>query len=147
MMPRSFVVGASIDKTGENRIMTWLLESFSADVSVESLEQTSLEMPRLDAYLASQLMEPKHLRGELCLQFQAYAEKEQLRGRAPLGRVLLNMVARRFFLDLSRGANLTQQSLLELDISAYILMKASAPLLIALSSFSIQSLLICSHQS
>ena len=29
------------------------------------------------------------------------------------------MVARRFFLDLSRGANLTQQSLLELDISAY----------------------------
>ena len=29
------------------------------------------------------------------------------------------MVARRFFLDLSRGANLTQQSLLELDISSY----------------------------
>ena len=99
--------------------MTWLLESFSADVSVEYLEQTSLEMPRLDAHLASQLMEPKHLRGELGLQFQAYAEKEQLRGRAPLGRVLLNMVARRFFLDLSRGANLTQQSLLELDISVY----------------------------
>ena len=116
----SFLTKAtSIDKTGENRIMTWLLESFSADVSVEYLEQTSLEMPRLDAYLASQLMEPKHLRGELGLQFQAYTEKEQLRGRAPLGRVLLNMVARRFFLDLSRGANLTQQSLLELDISAY----------------------------
>ena len=76
MMPRSFVVGASIDKTGENRIMTWLLESFSADVSVEYLEQTSLEMPRLDAYLASQLMEPIHLRGEWGLQFQAYAEKE-----------------------------------------------------------------------
>ena len=110
---------ASIDKTGENRIMTWLLESFSAEVSVEYLEQTSLEMPRFDAYLASQLMEPKHLRGELGLQFQAYAEKEQMRGRAPLGRVLLNMVARRFFLDLSRGANLTQQSLLELDIGSY----------------------------
>ena len=29
---------ASIDKTGENRIMTWLLESFSAEVSVEYLE-------------------------------------------------------------------------------------------------------------
>ena len=77
---------ASIDKTGENRIMAWLLESFSANVSVEYFEQTSLEMPRLDAYLASQLMEPKHFRGELGLQFQAYAEKEQLRGRAPLGR-------------------------------------------------------------
>ena len=29
------------------------------------------------------------------------------------------MVARRFFLDLNRGANLTQQSLLELDVQAY----------------------------
>ena len=116
----SFLTKASsIDKTGENRIMTWLLEAFSADSAVEYLEQTSLEMPRFDAYLASQLMEPKHLRGELGLQFQAYAEKEQLRGRAPLGRVLLNVVARRFFLDLSRGANLTQQSLLELDIGSY----------------------------
>ena len=29
------------------------------------------------------------------------------------------MIARRFFLDLSRGANLTQQSLPELDLGAY----------------------------
>ena len=64
-------------------------------------------------------MEPKHLKGELGLQFQAYAESEQMRGRSPLGPVLLNMVARRFFLDLNRGANLTQQSLLELDVQAY----------------------------
>ena len=75
-------------------------------------------MPRLDAHLASQLMEPKHLKGELGLQFQAYVESEQMCGRSPLGRVLLNMVARRFFLDLNRGANLTQQSLLELDVQA-----------------------------
>ena len=59
------------------------------------------------------------MRGELGLQFQAYAEREQMRGRAALGRVLLNMVARRFFLDLNRGANLTQQSLFELDIISY----------------------------
>ena len=89
----SFLTKASsIDKSGANRIMTWLLEAFSADSTVEYLEQTSLEMPRFDAYLASQLMVPKHLRGELGSQFQAYAEKEQLRSRAPLGRVLLNMV-------------------------------------------------------
>ena len=94
---------SSIDTTGHNRSMTWLLEAFSAETMVEYLEQTSLEMPRLDACLACQLMEPKHLRGELGLQFQAYAEREQMRGRAPLGRVLLNMVARRFSLDLSIG--------------------------------------------
>ena len=96
-----------------------MLEAFSANTTVEQLEITSLQMPRLDAHLASQLMEPKHLKGELGLQFQAYAESEQMRGRSPLGRVVLNMVARRFFLDLNRGANLTQQSLLELDVQAY----------------------------
>ena len=86
----SFLTKASsIDKTGQSRIITWLVEAFSASTTVEHLEQTSMEMPRLDAYLASQLMDHKHLKGELGLQFQAYAEKEQLRGRAPLGRVLL----------------------------------------------------------
>ena len=75
---------SSIDKTGQSRIMTWLLEAFSASTTVEHLEQTSMEMPRLDAYLASQLMDHKHLKG-----------------------------------DLSRGANLTQQSLPELDLGAH----------------------------
>ena len=69
-----------MDKIGENSIMAWLLESFSAEGTVEYLEQTSLEMPRLDAYLSSQLMDPRR-RGELGLQFQACAEKVQLRGR------------------------------------------------------------------
>ena len=91
-----------MDKIGENSIMAWLLESFSAEGTVEYLEQTSLEMPRLDAYLSSQLMDPRR-RGELGLQFQACAEKVQLRGRAPLRGVLLNMVARRFFFGPESG--------------------------------------------
>ena len=96
-----------------------MLQAFSPDVTREMLIPTSAEMPRLDAHLASVLMEAKHLKGELGLQFQAYTESEQMRGRAPLGRVLLNMIARRFFLDQSRGANLTQQSLLEPEITQY----------------------------
>lgn len=83
------------------------------------LEGTSGEMPRLDAHLASLLMESKHLKGELGLQFQAYTESEQMRGRAPLGRVLLSMIAKRFFLDQNRGANLTQQSLLEIEVTNF----------------------------
>lgn len=76
-------------------------------------------MPRFASHLASVLMDPKHLKGELSLQFQAYAESEQQRGRSPLGRILLSFIARRFFLDQSRGANITQQSLLELDLTSY----------------------------
>ena len=38
---------------------------------------------------------------------------------APRGRVLLNMVARRFFLDQRRGANLTEQALLELQLDTF----------------------------
>eukprot|EP00435_Cladocopium_sp_Y103_P061861 s268_g23.t1 len=64
-------------------------------------------------------MEAKHLKGELGLQFQSYAEAEHMKGRMPLGRVMLNIIAKRFFLDQTRGANLTQQSLLELDITQY----------------------------
>ena len=86
---------SSIDKTGQSQILQWLLQAFSPDVTREMLILTSAEMPRLDAHLASVLMEAKHLKGELGLQFQAYTESEQMRGRAPLGRMLLNMIARR----------------------------------------------------
>ena len=34
-------------------------------------------LPRLDAYLAAVLTEPKHLRGDLGVQFQAYVEQCQ----------------------------------------------------------------------
>ena len=110
---------SSIDKTGQNRILQWLLQAFAPDTTREILEITSAELPRLDAHLASVLMDPRHLKGELGLTFQAYAESEQQRGRAPLGRVLLNMIAKRIFLDHNRGANLTQQSLLELDLHSF----------------------------
>lgn len=116
----SFLTKASsIDKTGQNRILQWLLQAFTPDTTREMLQATSAEMPRLDAHLASLLMDPRHLRGELGLTFQAYAESEQMQGRVPLGRILLNMIAKRFFLDQNRGANLTQQSLLELDLNNF----------------------------
>ena len=67
---------------------------FVADATRDMLEQSSLELPRLDAHLASVLMDARHLKGELGLQFQAYAEGEHMKGKAPLGRVLLNMIAK-----------------------------------------------------
>ena len=110
---------SSIDKTRQSQILQWLLQAFSPDVTREMLVQSSSQMPRLDAHLASILMEAKRLKGEFGLQFQAHTESEQMRGHAPLGRVLLNMIAKQFFLDQSRGVNLTQQSLPELDITQF----------------------------
>ena len=56
---------SSIDKTGQNRILQWLVRAFSPDTNRELLEVTLAEMPRLDAHLASVLMDPRHLKGEL----------------------------------------------------------------------------------
>ena len=56
---------------------------------------------------------------ELGIQFQSYIEGCQLAYTAPKGRVLLQMVARRYFLDLRRGANLTEQALLELQLESF----------------------------
>ena len=76
-------------------------------------------LPRLDAYLAAVLTEPKHLKGNLGVQFQAYVEQCQQIRISPKGRFMLQLIARRFQLDLNRGANLTQQSLLELTLDSY----------------------------
>lgn len=46
--------------------MTWLLEALHTHThTVKQLEITSLQLPRLDARLASQLMEPINVKGEL----------------------------------------------------------------------------------
>ena len=68
--------------------------------------------PRLDAHIASVLADSRHMTSE-------YIEGSQLNYTAPCGRVLLQMVARRFFLDQRRGANLTEQALLELQIDTF----------------------------
>ena len=68
--------------------------------------------PRLDAHIASVLADSRHMTSE-------YIEGSQLNYTAPRGRVLLQMVASRFFLDQRRGANLTEQALLELQIDTF----------------------------
>ena len=107
----------SIDITGRDIILQWALEALdpNADLNVSEC----MFLPRLDAYLAAVLTEPKHLRGDLGVQFQAYVEQCQQNRVSPKGRFMLQLIARRFQLDLNRGANLTQQSLLELTLESY----------------------------
>ena len=107
----------AIDRTGADTLLRWLLPAFetAGDVNLSNPQG----LPRFDAHLASLLADPKHLRNKLGLQLQGYIEGCQLQYTAPRGRVLLNMVARRFFLDQRRGANLTEQALLELQLDTF----------------------------
>ena len=107
----------AIDRTGADTLLRWLLPAFetAGDVNLSNPQG----LPRFDAHLASLLADPKHLHNELGLQLQGYIEGCQLQYTDPRGRVLLNMVARRFFLDQRRGANLTEQALLELQLDTF----------------------------
>ena len=97
----------SINKTGTDTVLHWVMPAFEV-ASIGDSSDPGL-LPRLDAHIASL---PRHMTSE-------YIEGSQLNYTAPRGRVLLQMVARRFFLDQRRGANLTEQALLELQIDTF----------------------------
>ena len=107
----------SIDVTGKDIILEWILEAL--DATADLTETKCMALPRLDAFIAATLAEPKHLKGDLGVQFQAYVEQCQMHRVSPKGRFMLQLVAKRFQLDLNRGSNLTQQSLLELTLESY----------------------------
>ena len=107
----------SIDRTGRDTLLHWIMPAFEVTEPADLSDPGML--PRLDAHIASLLADPKHMSSELGIQFQSYIESCQLAYTAPKGRVLLQMVARRYFLDLRRGANLTEQALLELQLESF----------------------------
>lgn len=109
---------SSIDKTGDDVILGWLLQAFDENIRLTDLDHSGL-LPRLDAHIGSLLMESKHLKGELGMKFQTYAESCQANRRAPRGKSFLFMIAQHFRLDLNRGSNLTQQDLLDLQPEGY----------------------------
>ena len=76
-------------------------------------------LPRLDAHLGSLLMDSRHLKGELGMRFQTYADSCQSAMRAPRGRSLLFRLPQHFPLDLNRGSSLTQQALLDLQLGGF----------------------------
>ena len=107
----------SIDVTGQDIILGWILEAL--DPTADLNASACIALPRLEAYIAAVLAEPKHLKGDLGVPFQAYCEQCQQFRVSPKGRFMRQMIAKRFQLDLNRGANLTQQSLLELSLDSY----------------------------
>lgn len=56
--------------TGQDIVLDWVLGSL--DVAAHLEVSQCVALPRLGAYIAALLTEPKHLRGDLGVQFQAY---------------------------------------------------------------------------
>ena len=106
----------SIDKTGKDTILHWVMPAFEV-ASIGDLSDLGL-LPRLDAHIASLLADSRHMTSELGRQFQAYIEGSQLNYTAPRGRALLQMVARRFFLDQTHS-RISHCSHLPIALSTY----------------------------
>lgn len=103
--------------TGRDIILSWALEALDPTADLQNSQ--CMMLPRLDAYMAALLTEPKHIKGDLGIQFQSYVEQCQMHRVSPKGRFMLQFIAQRFQLDLNRGANLTQQPLLELNLESF----------------------------
>ena len=112
---------SSIDRTGLGVIMRWVQTAFepSNEQILFHLENFSDGLPRLDAWLAGQLSEPKHMTGNIGMRFQGYLERAQLLAVPLKGRRMLHEVAKAFALDRMRGSQLTQQALLELPLDSF----------------------------
>ena len=100
---------SSIDRTGLGVIMRWVQTAFepSNEQILFHLENFSDGLPRLDAWLAGQLSEPKHMTGNIGMRFQGYLERAQLLAVPLKGRRMLHEVAKAFALDRMRGSQLT----------------------------------------
>ena len=109
---------ASIDQTGSDVVLGWLLESFNEGKELGDFSNSGI-LPRLDTHLGALMTDPKHLKRKLGMRFDTYAESCQNAGRAPRGRAFLFMLGQHFGLDIDRGSNLTQQALLDLQLEGY----------------------------
>ena len=103
---------ASIDQTGRDVILDWIMQAFEEGKDVSNFVDSGL-LPCLDSHLGSLLMDTRHLKGELGMRFQTYAESCQMT------RAFLFMLSQHFRLDLNRGSNLTQQALLDLQLDGF----------------------------
>ena len=107
-----------IDISGIDYLTTWINVAFKVDSSIECGQSSGL-VPRLDRWLASELM--KGLKGvpELHFKVQGYVESCARSGTAPRGRSIVHMVSRHFDLDRVRGSLITSQSVFLVELNGY----------------------------
>ena len=107
-----------MDISNSDYLMTWISHAFKIN-SAEYCSNSSGLVPRLDRWLASELI--KGLKGVPDLQFkvQGYIERCTRNGTAPRGRAVLQMASRHFDLDRVRGSLITSQSIFQVELNGY----------------------------
>ena len=113
---------AAIDRTGQARILRWLqicVRPEVTNIEIAFFQNNPEQLPRLDSYLASQLSDARHMKGEFGLEVQAYIERAHSHGVLPSARAMLAMLSRRFRVDRVRGATVTQQTLLAITLDGF----------------------------
>ena len=107
-----------LDISGTDYLTSWITVSFGVNAESECKESSGL-VPRLDRWLASELI--RGLKGvpELQFKIQGYIESCTRSGSAPRGRAVLNMISRHFDVDRVRGSLLTSQSFFQIELNGY----------------------------
>ena len=101
----------------EEALAQWVAPAFHVDsVNASECLESSGSFPRLDRWLAGELI--KSIKGlpELPFTVQAYVEGCTRKVEAPRGKAILNMISRHFDLDRNRGALLAAQSVFQSDL-------------------------------
>ena len=111
-----YLIMANLDISGVDYLSSWISKAFKIG---EDCTDSSELVPRLDRWLASQLLKAMKGVPELQFRVQGYIEKCTREGQAPRGRVILSMISRHFDLDRTRGSLLTSQSIFQVELSGY----------------------------
>ena len=107
-----------LDISEEEVLTKWLAQSFQ--IGCESIvQESSSPFPRLDRWLAAELIKGLKQLPELQFKVQGYIEGCTRDATAPRGRAILHMISRHFDLDRHRGALLTSQSVFQIELSGF----------------------------
>ena len=105
-----------LDISGIDYLTSWIAVAFKVDSAQECSNSSGL-VPRLDRWLASELI--KGLKGVPELQFKAqgYVEGCARQGVAHRGRAVIQMISRHFDLDRVRGSLIMSQSVFLVELN------------------------------
>lgn len=107
-----------MDIRNSDYLMTWISHAFKVDAA-EYCSNSSELVPRLDRWLASELLKGLKRVPDLQFPVQGYFERCTRNGTAPRGRAVLQMTSRHFDLDRVRGSLLTSQSIFQVELNGY----------------------------
>eukprot|EP00438_Fugacium_kawagutii_P031308 Skav215332 [mRNA] locus=scaffold1391:90581:93539:- [translate_table: standard] len=109
---------ARLDISMTDYLSIWLSTAFSVSQGPDC-QHSSGWVPRLDRWLAGELMKGCKALPELEFKIMGYVEGCTRSGVPPRGRYLLHLISRHFDLDRTRGSMLTSQSLFQLELHGY----------------------------